>query len=314
MRRRVAYAVLLAAALFAPTRALAQEDKSADTEAADTARSDTKSTTADPGEPVRESMPPLGLLPPSEDVLVDPRMARSWGIAPPRTFIATTVDVGFVYVRPRVSFGYGRPFTSWFGMDVNPIAQTSGLGAYGGLRLEIPHFDVRVGSRYFAAFNHTFLQQRESYDRLALETSDGMPARTLTHEIEADASFGLGPGNVLLRGSGSYVTGVPQGYDVFEETLHVIVRPPVVWRARLAYVLRFGRHRQHSAGVAVDLIDIPKRDDSITIRTGPLLRVVLSRRVEIRGSFVVPVSGPDQIGLVGGDFTELGVRYRWATE
>ena len=241
-------------------------------------------------------------------------MQRSWAVAPPRTFVASTVDVGFLYLRPRVSLGYGRPFTSWVGIDVNPIAATGGLGGYGGLRLEIPHFDVRVGSRYFAAFHHTYLYQQESYSRIALETSDGTPARTLTHEVEADASFRLGPGSVLIRGSGSYVTGVPDGYDVFEETLHVIVRPPVVWRARAGYAFSFGSHSQHSIGIAVDVLDIPKRDDSVTVRMGPLLRFVLSRRVEIRGSFVVPVSGPDQIGLVGGDFTELGVRYRWATE
>jgi hypothetical protein len=44
------------------------------------------------------------------------------------------------------------------------------------------------------------------------------------------------------------------------------------------------------------------------------MRFVLSRRVELRGSFVVTVISPDRIGLVGGDFTELGVRYRWASE
>src|SRR5262245_66542380 len=101
-------------------------------------------------------------------------------------------------------------------MDINPIANTSGLGAYGGLRLEIPYLDVRVGSRYFAAFSHTFLLQQQSYSRLSLETSDGTPSRTLTHEVELDASLPIGPGNLLMRGSGSYVTGVPDGYDVFE--------------------------------------------------------------------------------------------------
>ena len=44
------------------------------------------------------------------------------------------------------------------------------------------------------------------------------------------------------------------------------------------------------------------------------MRIVLSRRVEVRGSFVVSLISPDRFGLVGGDFTELGVRYRWATE
>jgi hypothetical protein len=50
------------------------------------------------------------------------------------------------------------------------------------------------------------------------------------------------------------------------------------------------------------------------VRAGPLLRFVLSRRVELRGSFVLPLVSPDSIGIVGGDFAELGVRYRWASE
>jgi hypothetical protein len=53
---------------------------------------------------------------------------------------------------------------------------------------------------------------------------------------------------------------------------------------------------------------------SPSVRVGPVLRWVLSRRVEVRGSFVLTVYSPDRIGLVGSDFTELGVRYRWATE
>jgi hypothetical protein len=59
---------------------------------------------------------------------------------------------------------------------------------------------------------------------------------------------------------------------------------------------------------------VPKREGPATLRVGPIVRVGLSRRVEVRGSFVVTVMSPDAIGLVGGDFTELGVRYRWATE
>jgi hypothetical protein len=64
----------------------------------------------------------------------------------------------------------------------------------------------------------------------------------------------------------------------------------------------------------VEVLDVPKRDDSITVRAGPLVRFVLSRRVELRASFVLPVVSPDTIGIIGGDFAELGVRYRWATE
>ncbi|MBX3228915.1 MAG: hypothetical protein KIT84_41710 [Labilithrix sp.] len=253
-------------------------------------------------------------MPTSSDALVDPRMARSWGAAPARFFLATTVDVGFVYARPRLSAGYGKPFTSWFGVDLNPVASGNGLGAYGGLRLEVPFVDVRAGARWFRAFNRTYLDPADRYDRITLETEGGDPSRALTYEVELDTSIPVGPGNVIGRASLSYVTGVPDGKYVFEETLRVIVDPPWVWRARGGYVFRLGKYSQHGIGLVVDYLDVPKRDDSETLRVGPIVRWVLSRRVEVRGSFVLTVISADRLGLVGSDFTELGVRYRWATE
>jgi hypothetical protein len=258
------------------------------------------------GEKFPDADAPLSVLPTPDDALIDPKMARSWGVLPARPFVATTFDFGFVYVRPRVSFGYGRPFTNWIGVDVNALARTSGLGGYGGLRIEIP--------RYFASFEHTYLDRRDSYARIDLEREVSTLARTLTWEAELDLNAKLGPGVLLLRGSASYVTGVPEGQNVFEETLHIIVSPPFVWRTRLAYAFTFGARDQHSIGPAVDFLDVPKRDDSRTIRVGPILRMQLSRRVDVRGSFIFTVVSPDRIGLVGGDFTELGLRYRWASE
>jgi hypothetical protein len=258
--------------------------------------------------------PPLAIFHSAEDALMDPKMSLSWGTHPARNFLAVTTDVGFVYARPRISVGHGRPFTSWVGIDANFIAQTSGLGGYGGVRVEVPHFDIRFGARYFAAFTHTYLAPKTSYDRLDLETSEGNKSRILTYETEADASIPAGPGDVLLRGSLSLVTGIPDDQNVFEETLHVIVRSSLVWRARAGYAVRLGPTSQHSIGLVGEVIEVPKRDDSLTLRFGPVIRLVLSRRVEIRGSFVVTVVSPDRIGLVGGDFTDLGVRYRWATE
>jgi len=266
------------------------------------------------GEKFPDSNPPLGLLPTPEDALIDPRMARSWATLPPRAFTATTVDVGFVYLRPRLSLGYGRPFTQWIGVDANPIASQAGLGVYGGLRIEIPHLDFRFGPRYFSSFEHSYLERQEHYSRLDLESTAVKHATTLTLEAELDLNLDLGPGRLLLRGSGSYVSGVPTGEDVFEETLHIIVQPPLVWRTRLAYVFKFGARDQHSLGPAIELLDVPKRDDSRTVRVGPILRLALSRRVDVRGSFIFTVLSPDRIGLQGGDFTELGVRYRWASE
>ena len=208
------------------------------------------------GERYPDPEPPLGLLPTPEDALIDPRMARSWGTLPPRKFIATTVDLGFVYLRPRLSLGYGRPFTQWIGIDANPIASQNGLGAYAGLRIEIPHLDFRFGPRYFSSFEHTYMPTQRSYQRLDLENTSGKPSRTLTYEAELDLNFDIGPGRLLMRGSASYVTGVPEGQSAFEETLHIIVDPPLVWRTRLAYVFRFGARKQHSIGPAIDLLDV----------------------------------------------------------
>lgn len=274
------------------------------------------------GNPSDTPLPPPDPLadPPPEaygytpDELIDLQMRRSWNEGKPRLFAATTLDVGWTYIRPRLSLGYGKPFGTWAGIDVNPLISGNGLGGYGGLRLSIPRLDIRVGTRYFASFNREFLKPQKAYDRLDLDSTSGDPARVITYEAEAEGSLPLGPGDVVGLGSVSYVSNVPEGEYVFEETLRVIVYPPLVWRARGGYVVRFGTSRQHSIGVVADVLNVPGRDDSTTVRAGPIVRVVLSRRVEVRGSFVPTVYSPDNIGLVGGDFTELGFRYRWATE
>lgn len=272
----------------------------------------TETTTNTVTTPADEATPPLALLP--EDHLIDRRMARSWSVAPARTFIATTVDVGWVYIRPRVSVGYGKPFTSWVGLDANPVASGSHLGMYGGARLSLPFVDLRVGSRYVYSFQHYYYAPATSYDRVDLDADSGTPAKLLTHEAELTLNIPAGPGDILLLGSASIVTGVPQGQFAFEETLHVIVAGPYVWRARTGYSVRFGSNHQHAVGFVGEVLDVPRRGDALTVRMGPVLRIVLSRRVEVRGSFVTTVASPDRIGLVGGDFTELGVRYRWASE
>ena len=131
---------------------------------------------------------------------------------------------------------------------------------------EAADLDWRIGGRYFSSFEHTYLPPRSSYDRIDFERNVSGKANTLTWESELDLSMQLGPGRIFLRGSLSYVTGVPDGKYVFEETLHVIVEPPWVWRSRIGYSYVFGSHGQHSVGPAVDFLDVPGREDSTTVR------------------------------------------------
>ena len=248
------------------------------------------------------------------DAIVDPTMARSWREGPNRAFVATTLDAGYLYFRPRVSVGYGRPFTEWVGLDANPLVVSSGYGAYGGARFALPYVDLRVGARYFGAFEHAYLDPQDHYSRLDLDVTTRSKSSFVTLEAEITGAIPLGPGDIIALGSLSDVLGVPSDAYVFEETLHVITAPPLVWRARGGYAVRFGSHGQHSVGLVVDALDIPKRDDSTTIRVGPVLKITLSRHFDVRGSFVMTVYSPDRLGLVGGDFTDLGVRWRTATE
>lgn len=250
----------------------------------------------------------------ADDVFVDRGMRRGWGGGVARTFLSLTLDAGYLYFRPRASLGWGKPFHAWVGVDANPVVSGNGVGAYTGLRVALPNVDFRVGPRYFRAFQHAYLAPKRGLGRVDLYDTTQARASLVTYEAELTASIPAGPGDVLMLGSASYVTGVPDGSYVFEETLRVVVAPPLVWRARGGYQLRVGPSRQHAIGLVAEALDVPKRDDSTTVRAGPILRVVLSRQFEVRGSFVVTVASPDRLGLVGGDFTELGVRYRFATE
>jgi hypothetical protein len=239
------------------------------------------------------------------------RHARSWEAGRTRVFGAGTVDIGFLYLRPRFVLGWGRPHHLWVGIEANPTVAREVWGGYGGVRLVLPHLDVRVGARYGWAFSHDYLTPSPSIDRLTLEARRGH-AQATTLETEANAQLPLGPGNVLLLASASYVTGVPDDRYVLEETLRAIVAPPWVLRARAGYAYVFGAEDQFSVAAVVDALAIPERRTHI-LRAGFLLRLAFSRSIELRGTFVPSWVSPDRIGLLDGDFTELGLRWRWAT-
>ena len=53
--------------------------------------------------------------------------------------------------------------------------------------------------------------------------------------------------------------------------------------------------------------------DSVVYRAGLLATFAIDDHLEAVGLLVIPVVSPDSIGIAGGDFGELGSRYRWAT-
>ncbi len=108
--------------------------------------------------------------------------------------------------------------------------------------------------------------------------------------------------------------GIPDGKYVFETNLRVIVAPPWVFRERIQVgFYPVPGHRNVILGPVVDVLEVPKRDE-ILVRAGFAIRVILSRAFEMRGNFVPSVASRDNLGLVHSDFTELGLRYRWASD
>ena len=236
-----------------------------------------------------------------------------WSRAPARAFVAMAVDAGYIYGRPRLSLGYGKPFTQWVGVDVNPVASNRFLGAYAGLRAEIPMLDLRVGGRYIWAFQQAYLAPKDQYHRLDFESQDFARSRYTSLEAELTGVVPVGPGSILAVASGSMLSGVPAGLYVYDENLRVIIKPPYVWRGRLGYTFRFGTEGKIRVGPVVDVLGVPGRSEHV-VRAGIIGSAVLSDHVEVLGSLVPPILSPDSIGIAGGDFAQLGVRYRWASQ
>lgn len=245
---------------------------------------------------------------------VDPDGAASTTTpTPARSFAATTVDVGFLYFRPRLALGWGKPLYTWVGVEANPIFTSSGFGAYAGLRGALPFADLRVGARSYYPFEHSFFYPQPTYDRLDLQQRAGPHARYVSLEAEANVELPLGPGKVLALASATYVVGVPDGFHVFEETLRVVADPPWIFRGRLGYSLAFGPGNAFHLGVVGELLEMPGRN-AFTVRAGLIASVRLYDDLEVRASFVPVIASTDSIGFAGADFAQLGLRYRWWTD
>ncbi len=236
---------------------------------------------------------------------------KFWAQGPARGFLSTAVDVGYLYLRPRLSLGFGHPFWTWAGMDLNPQVSQNWVGAYGGLRFAIPSADLRLGARYVRSFHRSYLMPRDHYDRLEFESRNFDRAAYLALEAELSGALPAGPGSILFVGSVARLSGIPDGLYVFEENLRVIMKPPFVWRGRTGYAVRLGVEGKLSVGVVAEALGSGDRNP--VIRAGIIASAVLSNHLEVLGSFVPPILSPDTRTTAAGDFGQLGLRYRWAT-
>lgn len=274
---------------------------------------DASPASAEPVTPSTAQAPIPAPLADAPTMWIDRNLTKSWELGGPRPFFSAQLDVGYLYVRPRVAVGYGKPFHRWVGIEANPfILAGQAAGGYAGIRLDLPNFDIRVGGRQTYSFNRSYQAPLVKYGRWDLESTEKPRSNITTLETEANVVIPAGPGAFIGLASVSYLLGVPEGDFVYEELLRVMVQPPWVLRSRVGYMFGFGEHRQASIGPAVDVLGIPERE-TVVMRFGLLARFVLSRSFELRGTFMPRIISQDALGLLESDFTELGLRWRWAT-
>lgn len=240
-------------------------------------------------------------------------IARYWELGTTRPFIAMTLDAGIPYVKPRFAAGYGRPFWSWFGIEAQPVVSLGGVGHYAGAALAVPGLTLRGGARYFYPFSRSFQPPQESYTRTDIELLRGPKSDYLAFEGELTATARLFRGSAFAVLTGYRIALAPEGYYLFEESLRAVMKPPYIWRARLGYLFAFSRNGAIRVGGAAEVIGLPGRGDFI-VRGGLLGSVLMSAQLEAQASLIPVLKSPDSIGIAGGDFGQLGVRFIWATD
>lgn len=234
-----------------------------------------------------------------------------WARGDARPFVAFTGDAGLLYARPQVALGYGKPYWQWFGVETSTIASGSSIGQYGGVRAQLPFLDVRGGARWAHSFEHSLLTPRDHYSRADLDDRSGPAAEYVAFEAEALISFPIPTGTLFSVLSLHRLDGL-SGHYVYEESLHIIAAPPIVWRARIGHAWSFGRDDAVRIGIVGEVLGNAARHEHIW-RAGIVASVALSPQLDVLGSFVPVIQEDDEIGLSAGDFAQLGLRFRWAT-
>jgi hypothetical protein len=239
-------------------------------------------------------------------------VSRYWELGRPRAFFATTTEAGYAYLRPRFTLGYGQPYWHWVGLETYPLLSLNGVGHYLGLGAALPGLTLRAGGRYTYPFSRDYLRPQPNFSRLDLERVGGPKADYLALEAELTATLPVFVGSAFAVLSGYRVELAAKGYFLYEESLRQVIEPPYVWRARLGYLVGLGQGSAIRIGAAGEVIGLPGRNE-VVVRAGLLGSVLINAHLEAQASFIPVLVSPDRLGLAGGDFGQLGVRYSWAT-
>jgi len=235
-----------------------------------------------------------------------------WESGKSRPFAAAVFDVGVAYFRPTLQFGYGKPHLRWFGTELSSNLTVSTGTSYAGIKGDLSFLHVRLGARYVYPADQVFLEKLTQYQVDDTQIENGSRARYVSAEGEIGATVPAPGGSLFAIGSIHHLAGVPERFNVWEETLHVVVDPPWVWRGRAGYRVTLGRYDTLTLGIAGEMIGNPARDTMVA-RAGPLLGIALTHHTQAIAAALITFAARDELGLRGADLAQIGLRYRWAT-
>lgn len=230
------------------------------------------------------------------------------------TFLSSALDIGLIYLRPRISLGYGNPNEDWIGLDLNPVVSLSDIGAYGGLRAQWDFINLRVGTRIAYSIQRAALQPQEHYTRDEIEERrvGEMPvtrAKYLANEVELTLTPYFGRLGILLELAVTHITLAPADRYVYEERMRVVAKPPWLLRTMLGLNIRFDWNTLPvQLTPAVEVISAYDRG-TLTVRTGLMISMVITDELSVRAFFMATAVTPDSIGFEGANFGQVGIRW-----
>jgi hypothetical protein len=233
-----------------------------------------------------------------------------WSEGTPRFFLSTKSDVGGIYVKPYLSFGYGLPHWIWTGVDLNAITTPEFAQVYSGIRGSTPLFDIALGVRDTYSYWKPFLEPRTSF--FSDLRSPGPNAHYLAWEGEVVGVIPLPHAAILLDYIAVGILNRPAGKYVYEESYRAVVGKSFFQVLRMAAVARLLREDALKLGVLTELVTTTGRGAPV-FRMGPAASLQLTDHLEMLGTLSLAVSSPDRMGLALSAYGVSGFRYRWAT-
>jgi hypothetical protein len=240
-------------------------------------------------------------------------LLKGWSPVGPRWFVSARADVGFLFMRPRSSVGYGLPHDHWGGIDIVPILSSWQTGAYSGVRYRHPRFEVRTGMLFSHSFRRSLLTPRDSYDVRDLELLTGDQAQFWASDSEITWNLPIWHFVLQSETQAIVVTSDLGDRYVYVDTLGVVVAPPLALRHRTVFQYHVTPISGLYVGPAFETVWVPERPDPWVLRAGAVVSFAMYQDVSIRTDIIPTVRSPDNLGRSGAPWLAVNLRVRWAT-